>query len=285
MGAHVRTIPHAAFATLIVACVSLACPGGAQSVDGEWRAYGHDVLGSRYSPLTEINRDNVGRLAVAWTFHTGEPLATQDRKRSLEVTPLMINNTVYVSTPLGKIVALDPETGSVKWQYDAKVPPRARFGDFTNRGVAFWSNRIYLATTDGRLVAVDASTGAPVLDFGDHGTVDLRKGLRNTPFEFEEYEVTSPPAVVNGLLVVGSAVADNNRTNAASGEVRAYDARTGTQRWSWDPVPRDSTDPAWSTWRGAMAHTTGAANAWSVIAADSTRDLVFVPTGSPSPDY
>jgi quinoprotein glucose dehydrogenase len=87
------------------------------------------------------------------------------------------------------------------------------------------------------------------------------------------------------MIVTGSSVADNNRTNAASGEVRAYDARTGALRWSWDPIPRDSTDPAWSTWRGPMAHSTGAANAWSVIAADSARGLVFVPTGSASPDY
>jgi quinoprotein glucose dehydrogenase len=109
--------------------------------------------------------------------------------------------------------------------------------------------------------------------------------LRNTPFEFAEYQLTSPPAVIKGTIVTGSSIADNNRTNAASGEVRAYDARTGALRWSWDPVPRDSTDPAWTTWRGAMGHTTGAANAWSVIAADSARDLVFVPTGSPSVDY
>jgi quinoprotein glucose dehydrogenase len=109
--------------------------------------------------------------------------------------------------------------------------------------------------------------------------------LRNSPYYAEEYELTSPPAVVNGTIVTGSAVADNNRTNAASGEVRAYDARTGALRWSWDPVPRDSTDPAYGTWSGAMSHSSGAANAWSVIAADSARDLVFVPTGSASPDY
>lgn len=91
--------------------------------------------------------------------------------------------------------------------------------------------------------------------------------------------------MVNGLIVSGSAVADNNRTNAASGEVRAFDARTGALRWTWDPVPRDSTDAAWNSWRGVMSHTTGAANAWSVIPADSVRDLVSVPTGSASPDY
>jgi len=277
---------HVVRAISLVACLlGAGSIAGAQTDDGEWRAYGHDVFGSRYSPLAQIDRGNVGRLAVAWTYHTGEPLPTKDRKRSLEVTPLMIDNVLYISTPLGKLVALDPVTGAVKWQYDAKVPPRAGFGDFTNRGVSFWNGRIYLATTDGRLLAVDAKTGQPVPTFGVDGTVDLRKGLRNSPFEFAEYEVTSPPAVINGLLVVGSAVADNNRPAAASGEVRAYDARTGQLKWTWDPVPQQSTDPAFSTWGGEVANRTGASNAWSVIAADPERDLVFVPTSSPSPDY
>src|SRR5438105_1995092 len=264
--------------TTRLACVTiligLALPlsATAQAVDGEWHAYGHDVYGSRYSPLTEINRDNVSRLTVAWTYHTGEPLATPDTKRSLEATPLMINNTLYISTPLGKLVALDPVTGGVKWQYDAKVPPHSGFGDFTNRGVSFWNDRIYMATTDGRLIAVTASSGALVTVFGNQGVVDLRRGLRNAPYEFAEYEVTSPPAVVNGLLIIGSAVADNNRTNAASGEVCAYDARTGQLRWSWDPVPQNAADPAFNSWEGAEAHRTGAANAWSVIAADPDRD-------------
>ncbi len=257
----------------------------AQTSDGEWRAYGHDALGSRYSPLAQIDRGNVSRLAVAWTYHTGEPLPTKDMKRSLEVTPLMIDNMLYISTPLGKVAALDPVTGVVKWQYDARVPPHAGFGDFTNRGVSYWNGRIYLATTDGRLLALDAKTGKPIQSFGSNGAVDMRKGLRNEPFEFAEYEVTSPPAILNGLLVVGSAVADNNRPAAASGEVRAYDARTGQLKWTWDPVPQGASDPEYKTWEGAAAHHTGASNAWSVIAADPERDLVFVPTSSPSPDY
>ena len=144
----------------------------AQTTEGEWRAYGHDVFGSRYSPLAEINRENVSRLSVAWMYHTGEPLPTRDMKRSLEVTPLMVDNTLYISTPLGKLVALDPVTGSAKWQYDAKVPPHSGFGDFTNRGVSFWDGRIYLATTDGRLIAVNARTGTPITDFGNNGSVE-----------------------------------------------------------------------------------------------------------------
>jgi quinoprotein glucose dehydrogenase len=203
---------------------------------------------------------------------------------------------MYLSTPLGRVIALDPSSGVERWTFDAKVNGNAGWGDFANRGVSTWLDpaapsgatcrrRIYLGTVDARIIALDAKTGLACRTFGDGGTVSLRRGLRNGPFETQEYQLTSPPAVVRGLLITGSSVADNNRTNAASGEVRAYDARTGALRWSWDPVPRDSTDPAWRSWRGAMSHTTGAANAWSVIAADSARDMVFVPTGSASPDY
>ncbi|MDB4886769.1 MAG: Pyrrolo-quinoline quinone beta-propeller repeat-containing protein [Gemmatimonadetes bacterium] len=140
-------------------------------------------------------------------------------------------------------------------------------------------------TVDARLIALDAGDGGTGAGFGDGGTIDLRRGLRQPPSEFEEYELTSPPAVVNGMIVVGSAIADNTATVMASGEVRGYHARTGALRWRFDPVPRDSADPAWGGWRGPTAHRTGGANAWSVMVGDPARGLVFVPTSSPSPDY
>ncbi|HUQ82889.1 MAG TPA: pyrroloquinoline quinone-dependent dehydrogenase [Gemmatimonadaceae bacterium] len=289
-----------------IAAVIGGCTGGAQpatdpkAVDGDWHAYGHDALGSRWSPLNEITRENVGRLDTAWTFHTGElapEFAGKRRQRSLEVTPLVVDGRMLISTPLSRVMALDPETGKAIWTFDPKVDRSVGYGDFTSRGVSYWidtraagqpsacSRRVFVATIDGRLIALDAERGTPCAAFGDTGTVNLRGTLRNGPFETAEYEVTSPPAVVNDIVVVGSAVADNNRTDAASGEVRAYDARTGALRWTWDPIPQDSTDAAWATWIGPKAHATGAANAWSVIAADAERDLVFVPTGSASPDY
>jgi quinoprotein glucose dehydrogenase len=205
---------------------------------------------------------------------------------------------MFISTPLGRVMALDPETGRELWKFDPQVDRNITFGDFTNRGVSYWVDtrrpaapsatcvrRVIVATIDGRLIALDAERGTPCAGFGAGGTVNLRASLRNEPDEASEYEVTSPPSVINDLIVVGSAVADNNRTDAASGEVRAFDARTGSLRWTWDPVPQDSMDAAWRTWIGPRAHSTGAANAWSVIAADPARDLVFVPTGSASPDY
>lgn len=277
-----------------VTALLLAAPLRAQSAN-EWGAYGRDAAGTRNSPLTQITPANVARLSVVWTQRTGDFARSSDRTR-FEATPLMVDGMLYLSTPFGRVIALDPATGRERWTYDAHADARAGFGDPANRGVSTWLDpaagadarcrrRIYLGTLDARIVALDAKRGLPCRDFGDEGTVSLRRGLRNAPFETAEYELTSPPAVIRGLIVTGSAVADNNRTNAASGEVRAYDARTGALRWTWDPVPHDSADAQWRTWRGPMAHSTGAANAWSVIAADSARDLVFVPTGSPSPDY
>ncbi|PYP42853.1 MAG: pyrroloquinoline quinone-dependent dehydrogenase, partial [Gemmatimonadetes bacterium] len=278
--------------------VAGAGSAGAQSgVPGDWPAYGRrDRGGERYSPLTGITRANVAKLVVAWEYSTGEAGVETGNSTSFEATPLVLDGVMYVSTPLGKVIALDAESGRERWATDLQVDRRRSFGDFTSRGVSLWSDpaarpgtpcarRVFAVTIDGRLFALDAVDGRRCAGFGDRGAVNLRSGLRNPPSETEEYEVTSPPAIVGGLVVVGSAVADNRRTDATSGEVRGVDARTGAIRWSWDPVAQDSADPAWRTWTGPNAHRTGAGNAWSVIAADSARGLVFVPTGSASPDY
>jgi len=265
---------------------------------GDWPAYGRDPGGARSSPLTQITRENVATLQVAWTYHTGEPdmAGMSHRPPALEVTPLVVDGLMYISTPAGHIVALDPATGTERWRFDAAVNPHRGYGDFASRGVSFWrdaratagapcARRIFAATIDARLVALDAASGKACAGFGSAGVVDLRTGLRVPPLEFEFYEVTSPPAVVGDLVITGSAIADNTSFAPASGEVRAFDARTGALKWTFDPVPQDSTDPAYKTWQGGSAKYTGAANVWSVIVADPTRDLVFLPTSSPAPDY
>jgi quinoprotein glucose dehydrogenase len=265
---------------------------------GDWPAYGRDAGGARFSPLTQITRDNVTGLQVAWTYHTGEPdmAAMSHRPPALEVTPLVVDGVMYISTPAGSIIALDPATGVERWRFDAGVNPHRGYSDFASRGVTFWrdaraaagtpcARRIFAATIDARLVALDAGSGKPCAGFGTNGAVDLRAGLRVPPLEFVFYEVTSPPAVVGNLVITGSAVADNTTYAPASGEVRAFDARTGALKWTFDPVPQDSADPAHKTWQGGSARYTGAANVWSVIVADPARDLVFLPTSSPAPDY
>ncbi len=260
----------------------------------EWPAYGHDAGGSRFSPATQINDKNASQLKIAWTFQTGE-LKTYEgtsaiEKAAFEATPIMVNNTLYFSTPSCRVFAIEAVTGKEKWMYDPKVDLKKDYSEVTSRGVALWpaagdkvnaqaAKRIFIATIDGRLIALDAATGNVITDFGNGGSIDLKAGLGR------DVSATSPPAVIGKLVVIGSSLGDNQRFDYPRGTVRAYDAVTGTLQWSWDPIPQDSTDKAWQTWKGARAHKTGAANAWAPISADAQRDLVFVPGSSPSPDY
>lgn len=262
-------------ATLLAAALLAA----ASPQDGDWPVYGHDSGGTKYSPLAEINRKNVAKLKVAWTFHTGDmydPKGRGGKKSAFESTPLFIDGVLYVTTPFGRLIALDPATGAQKWAFDPKTDIAAGFGDFANRGASTWvdskskQRRLFVATIDARLFAIDAATGKACDNFGVGGLVDLRQGLRNRPHFKSEYEETSPPAVIGDLVVVGSGIADNVIADAASGEVRAFDARTGTLAWTWDPMP---------------GQRTGAANTWSIISTDPERRLIFLPTGSASPDY
>lgn len=260
----------------------------------DWPAYAHDAQGTKYSPAAQITRDNVQRLAPIWTYRTGD-FSLGDAMARDETTPLFVDNVLYASTPFGGVRALDGDTGKELWSFDAGLDLSAGYGDFTNRGVSTWLDpsrasdalchrRIFIGTVDGRLIALDARTGEPCPDFGSHGQVLLTNGVANAPVK-GEYAVTSPPAVVKGLVIIGSSVADGRRAAAPSGVVRAFDARTGALEWSWDPIARDSSQAGYDTWRGPNAHHTGAANAWSVMSVDSARDLVFIPTGSASPDF
>jgi len=269
----------------------------AQSAAKEWPAYGRDAGGSRYSPLDQINRDNVKNLKVAWTYSTG---AASEKGRSVknaafEATPIFVDGTLYLSTPFNRVIALDPETGKQRWTYDPKVDLSKDFSELTSRGVSTWvdtktktgSRRtIYVATIDARLIALDAESGAPRKDFGQDGQVDLSRDVRIVDRkDWGNYQVTSPPAVIGDLIIVGSSIGDNRAVELERGVVRAYDARTGALRWSWDPIPTQPDDPERNTWEGESATRTGAANAWSIISVDEARGLIFVPTSSPSPDF
>jgi quinoprotein glucose dehydrogenase len=259
--------------------------------DSDWTAYAHDAGGTRYSPLAQINRDNVKNLKVAWTYRTGaaELRGRATEKAAFEATPIFVDGTLYLSTPFNRVIALDGKTGAEKWSFDPRIDAAGSYSEVTSRGVSTWvdsktkGRRIFIATIDARLVALDAATGAPVKDFGSGGEVDLTRDVRLT--DRGDYQVTSPPAVINDSVIVGSAIGDNRGVELERGVVRAYDARTGALRWSWDPIPKDGKDAALKTWKSDGAARTGAANAWSIISADPERNLIFVPTSSPSPDF
>ncbi len=257
---------------------------------GDWTAYGRDGGGERFSPLDAIHRGNVASLEVAWTFRTGDAYQPSGgRPTAFEATPLHVDDALYVSTPVGRVIALDPVTGQQRWAFDAQSPREKGYGDFTSRGVSTWQRgaerRIFVATIDARLIALDAKTGQPIQSFGERGAVDLRKGLRIPPDGFADYEVTSPPAIVGNTIVVGSGIADGTDKRHPSGEVRGFDAATGKLKWTWDPVPQHPAEPGADTWKRGGGARAGGANAWSVIVADVARNLVFVPTSSPSHDY
>jgi quinoprotein glucose dehydrogenase len=255
----------------------LAIFAGASAED--WPAYGNDPGGSRYSSLSQITRANVSHLRVAWTYHTGalEPATRLNEKAAFEATPIVLDGTLYLSTPYDQVIALDPATGAEHWKYDPQIDRARGYSEVTSRGVAVWKKgtqtRLFIGTIDARLIALDAQTGKPCADFGDKGAVDLTHDVML--LGRGDYQVTSPPAIAGDLVIVGSSIGDNRAASVERGIVRAYDARTGRLKWTWDPIP----------WSGRTSPRTGAANAWSVLSVDSARDLVFIPTGSAAPDF
>jgi quinoprotein glucose dehydrogenase len=290
-----RAIAVGAIANWLVLAASAQTP---KEID--WPSYGNDAGGTRFSSLTQINRDTVSKLKVAWVFHTGDiSNGSNGQKRSgFETTPIMVDGTLYLTTPFNRVIALDPQSGAQRWAYDPQIDRSLDYGDgLINRGVATWldsgrkgsepcARRIFESTLDARLIALDAATGKPCADFGDHGQVNLRDVPGYTSAGLGEhhqgwYHMTSPPVTIGDLVIVGSAIDDNNRADMPLGVVRAYDARSGALRWSWDPIPRNAA----ATPASAAKWVSGAANAWSIMAVDAARGLVFVPTGAPSPDY
>jgi quinoprotein glucose dehydrogenase len=269
-----------------------AVPLSAQATRAnEWAVYGNG--GSHFSPAKEITPANVAGLQLAWIYRTGDYHRNRGR---FEANPILVDGTLYISTPLGRVVALDPATGAERWQSDQHIDLTGDYGDFANRGVATWLDAgaaagtacrrsIYVPTVDARLIALDGATGKRCERFADHGVIDLARDLRHKPTYHGEYAATSPPTVVAGVVIIGASVSDNQRTDAPEGVVRAFDARTGQLRWSFDPIPRSSSSPVWNTWRDSSGATTGAANAWTVFATDTALGLVYVPIGSASPDF
>ncbi|HVT04604.1 MAG TPA: pyrroloquinoline quinone-dependent dehydrogenase, partial [Thermoanaerobaculia bacterium] len=249
----------------------------------EWPFYGGTPGGTRFSAAADITPANVSKLRVAWTYRTGELAALKKVPEwAFETTPLMVGDRLYLSTPLNEAIALDAETGRELWRFDPQIDRDVTYGNkYVSRGVAFWESsdagacatRIFMATNDARIFALDAESGKPCRDFGEKGSVSLHpdgEAMRG------EYQITSAPTVADGLVIIGSSVADNLRVEAPRGTVRALDARTGAIRWSWDPLSESRTAPGFRA---------GAANAWAGMSVDEARHLVFIPTGSPSPDY
>jgi quinoprotein glucose dehydrogenase len=258
-----------------------------------WPVYGGDAGGSRHSPLTQITPANVGELEIAWTHHSGLPAGgSETLLPALQTTPILVGDSLVFCTPWDVAIAVDAGTGEERWRFDPELDTEGIYV-LNCRGVSAWRDpaadardtcavRIFLGTLDARLIALDAETGLPCSGFGDEGTVDLRAGIG--PVRPGEYGVTSPPAVVDGRVVVGTMVLDNRRVDSPGGVVRAYGARSGSLDWAWDPLPPGSWSPA-PRGDGQPDHARGTTNAWSIFSVDPSLGLVYVPTGNTSPDY
>jgi quinoprotein glucose dehydrogenase len=268
-------------------CATVACAQGTPAATGNgWPTYGGDPGGQRFSNAAQINRGNVSRLHPVWTYHThalesGFPSVSRS---DFEATPILFKRTLYLATPFDRVIALNPETGAERWTFDPQMRKNLLAGNYTSRGVAAWqskdrgpcASRIFLATLDARLIALDAADGKPCDSFGNHGQVDLTHNIPTRPeAPYQYFGNTSPATVVGDVVVVGSAVADNQAVSVEPGVVRGFDVRTGQLLWTWDPLP----------WAATQSPRTGAGNAWAVLAADPANNLVFVPTGSASPDF
>ena len=233
----------------------------------------------RYSPLTQINRANVKRLQVAWTFDASDGTVGTE----LEVNPIVVHGVLYATTASLNVVALNAATGQLVWRFDPYDGRHVRGEGGRVRGVAYWGDgqdeRIFVGVQQ-FLYALDAKTGRPIGSFGHGGRIDMRDDLR--PGEKLMISLGTPGIVYKDLLILGSRTAESLPT--PPGDVRAYDVRTGTLRWSFHTVPRPG-EIGYETWPKDAWTYTGAANNWAGMSLDVSRGLVFVPTGSAADDY
>ena len=261
----------------VSACVSQTAPSPIASTD--WKTTGGDPGNSRSSALDQINRQNVGSLHVAWTYHTGDAPAGNSQ---IQATPIVVNGVLYTTTPALAVVALRADSGQLIWRFD---PFRNRNRQsHANRGVVYWasgSERRIFFSAGRRLYALDAATGRPVPTFGDSGWVDLSAGLSRDIGQ--SYIVaTSPGVVFEDLLIQGTRVGEEE--GSAPGEIRAYDARTGQIRWTFHTIPHPG-ELGYDTWPAGAWKTAGGANSWAGMSVDVDRGIVYIPTGSATPDF
>ena len=264
----------------LLASLSLtaSCSRQAESTKGyvtagnDWASYFGDPGGTHYSSLEQITRDNIGQLEEAWRYQTPDAGRVQ-------TTPLVIDGTMYVVSPLQKVIALDAATGKQKWIFDSGIGVTAAV-----RSVSWWSDgkqsRIFSAIAH-YIYAINPADGTLFTGFGDNGRIDLRANLRGAA-EDNQYTATSPAVIYKDLLILGGRVSE--RTPASPGDQRAYDVHSGELRWAFHTIPLAG-EPGSETWPDGARDTQGGANAWAGTIVDTERGIVFIATGSPADDF
>ena len=266
-----------------------------KSVD--WPAYGNDAGGLKYSPLVDVNRTNVAKLAVAFTWDANEqPIPASEGQKAarggqFEATPLAIHDTLFFPTPFNRVIALEATNGRELWAFDPQVwktygQPSNGTG-FVHRGVATWtdgkSRRVFI-NSRWRLIALDAGTGKPIPGFGRNGEVDVTENL-SRPVRKEHYTNTSPPVVWGNVVILGNGVGDRLVYHGdPPGDIQAFDVHTGKRVWRFKTVP-EAGEYGNDTWENESWKYEGHTNAWAPFTVDSVRGLVYLPIGTPSDDW
>jgi quinoprotein glucose dehydrogenase len=248
-----------------------------------WPTTGGGPANNRYSPLNQINTSNVTQLTVAWIYHTKDLAADRGE---IQATPIVVDGILYTTTPALAVVALRAQNGGLIWRFDPRTTrhvPRTAL-THVNRGVVYWADsndrRIFFSAGR-RLYALDARTGRPIPTFGDSGSIDLAAGLSRDIGD--AYLVaTSPGAIYKDLLIQGMRVGEEE--GSAPGDLRAYDVRTGAIRWTFHTIPHPG-EFGHDTWPPNAWRTAGGANSWAGLSVDTARGIVYVPTGSATPDF
>ncbi len=299
-------------ASVMLALFAAPLVAGEGASEGDWPTYGHDQGGQRHSPLRAITPANVAQLQPAWTYHMKPPAAAapaanapapnadaaaqaaqegaggppgrpRSRFAGSQVTPLVVGGRMFISTPYGRVVALDPATGIELWATAIPGP-----GQPSLRGVEYWPGdrrtapRIVFGTRDGRLIALDAATGAFAAGFGSNGVVEMKTPEVLNGSDGRFYGMTSPPSVYGNLIITGAAVQEFP-TRGAAGDVRAWDARTGRLVWTFHSVPRQG-ERGFDTWAPGSAENRSGANVWGFLTVDAARGIVYMPFGAPATD-
>jgi quinoprotein glucose dehydrogenase len=250
------------------------------AVDSDWPVTGGDPGNSRYSPLDQINRQNVGRLRVAWIYHSGD--VPPGARAEIQATPIVVDGVLFATTPTLNAIALRADRGTLIWRFDPFANRQRE--SHVNRGVVYWSGggerRIFFSAGR-RLYSLDAATGRPAVAFGDSGSVDLAAGL-SRDIGNASIVATSPGIVFQDLLIQGTRVGEDE--GAAPGDIRAYDARTGKIRWTFHTIPQPG-EFGYETWPRDAWKTAGGVNSWAGMSVDVGRGIVYIPTGSATPDF
>lgn len=282
--------PHDTAGSLPQETASATPAYGGNVPDGDWHQYGRTPYGQRYSPLTQVNVENVSQLKEAWRYQTGDVKLPDDvGETTYQVTPLKIGNTLYICTPHNWAIAIDAATGKEKWKYDPNVGLNPDRQHQTCRGVSYYAEpnaaegtacaqRVYLPTSDARLIALDAATGQVCTSFADQGVLHLEQGMKYNPAGY--YYSTSPPVIAAGKIIIGGAVNDNYSTQEQSGVIRAFDVNSGALVWNWDSGNPAKTEPI----AAGETYTTNSPNSWSVFSYDEGLGLVYIPLGNQVPD-